>query len=159
MSHDPARVAETKSWFVKAASDLRAATHELTAVPPLTDDIVFHAQQAAEKAMKGYLSWHDQPFRRTHDLAEVGCLCTAIDATLEPLLRRAVKRIQVLPDAEQTRILSRVMQAEGKKVAWSEVEAIQQRMGKLDVDDEQFTREIVEAVREVRRERRRKSRS
>ena len=36
MSHDPARVAETKSWFVKAASDLRAATHELTAVPPLT---------------------------------------------------------------------------------------------------------------------------
>jgi hypothetical protein len=39
------------------------------------------------------------------------------------------------------------------------VEAIQQRMGKLDVDDEQFTREIVEAVREVRRERRRKSRS
>jgi HEPN domain-containing protein len=89
MSHDPARVAETKSWFVKAASDLRAATHELTAVPPLTDDIVFHAQQAAEKAMKGYLSWHDQPFRRTHDLAEVGCLCTAIDATLEPLLRRA----------------------------------------------------------------------
>ena len=73
--------------------------------------------------------------------------------------RDLVKRIQVLPDAEQTRILSRVMQAEGKKVAWSEVEAIQQRMGKLDVDDEQFTREIVEAVREVRRERRRKSRS
>jgi hypothetical protein len=73
--------------------------------------------------------------------------------------RDLVKRIQVLPDAEQTRILSRVMQAEGKKVAWSEVEAIQQRMGKLDVDDERFTREIVEAVREVRRERRRKSRS
>jgi hypothetical protein len=29
MSHDPARVAETKSWFAKAASDLRAASHEL----------------------------------------------------------------------------------------------------------------------------------
>jgi transposase InsO family protein len=69
------------------------------------------------------------------------------------------KRIQVLPDAEQIKILSRVMPAEGKKVGWSEVERIQQRMGKLDVDDEQLTREIVEAVREVRRERRRKSRS
>jgi hypothetical protein len=36
MPHDPARVAETKSWFEKAANDLRAADHEITAVPPLT---------------------------------------------------------------------------------------------------------------------------
>jgi hypothetical protein len=62
MPLDPARIAETKSWFEKAASDLRAADHDLIATPPLTDDVVFHAQQAAEKAMKGYLSWHDQPF-------------------------------------------------------------------------------------------------
>ena len=40
------------------------------------------------------------------------------------------------------KILSRVMQAEGRKVPWSYVEAIQRRMGKLDVDDEKFTREI-----------------
>jgi hypothetical protein len=73
--------------------------------------------------------------------------------------RDLVKRIQVLPDAEQVKILSQVMQAEGRKVAWSEVEAIQRQMGKRDVGDEKFTREIVEAVREVRRERRRKSRS
>ncbi len=89
MPHDPVRLAETKSRFEKAANDLRAADHELTAVPPLTDDMVFHAQQAAEKAMKGYLSWYDQPFRKTHDLAEVGRQCTSIDASLEPLLRRA----------------------------------------------------------------------
>ena len=42
MPHDPARVAETKSWLEKAANDLRVAYHELTAAPPLTDDIVFH---------------------------------------------------------------------------------------------------------------------
>jgi HEPN domain-containing protein len=89
MPHDPVRVAETKSWFEKAANDLRAADHEFTAVPPLTDDIVFHAQQASEKAMKGYLSWHDQPFRKTHDLAELGRQCTTIDGSLETLLRRA----------------------------------------------------------------------
>ena len=89
MPLDPARTAETKSWFEKAASDLRAADHDLIATPPLTDDVVFHAQQAAEKAMKGYLSWHDQPFRKTHDLTEVGRQCTAIDASLETLLRRA----------------------------------------------------------------------
>jgi transposase InsO family protein len=73
--------------------------------------------------------------------------------------RDLVKRIQILPDAEQIKILSRVMQAEGKKVAWTEVEAIQRRMGKRTVDDEKLTREIVEALREVRRERRRKTRS
>jgi hypothetical protein len=41
MPHDPARLADSMSWFAKAASDLRAADHEFTAVPPLTDDIVF----------------------------------------------------------------------------------------------------------------------
>jgi transposase InsO family protein len=71
--------------------------------------------------------------------------------------RDLAKRIQVLPEAEQVKILSRVMQAEGKKVAWAAVEAIQRRMSKLNVDDEKLTREIVEAVREVRRERRRKT--
>jgi hypothetical protein len=69
------------------------------------------------------------------------------------------KRIQILPDAEQIKLLSRVMEAEGKKVAWSEVEAIQRRMGNLAIDDEKLTLEIVESVREVRRERRRKNRS
>jgi HEPN domain-containing protein len=89
MPHDPTRVADTRSWFAKAANDLRAGSHELTAIPPLTDDTVFHAQQAAEKAMKGFLSWHDQPFRKTHDLAELGRQCLAIDLSLEALLKRA----------------------------------------------------------------------
>jgi HEPN domain-containing protein len=72
MQPEAARVAETRSWFVKAKEDLRAAEHEFTAVPPLLGDIVFHCQQATEKALKGFLTWHDQPFRKTHDLAELG---------------------------------------------------------------------------------------
>jgi hypothetical protein len=64
MPHDPVLVAETKDWFAKAANDLRAAEHEFTAVPPLLSDIVFHCQQAAEKAMKGFLTWHNTPFPR-----------------------------------------------------------------------------------------------
>jgi HEPN domain-containing protein len=91
MPPDPARLAETRSWLAKAASDLRAGSHDLTPDPPLTGDSVFHAQQAAEKAMKGFLSWHDQPFRKTHDLAEVGRQCAGIDVSLEPLLKRAAR--------------------------------------------------------------------
>lgn len=59
MPHDPERIAEVRSWFQKAGADLRAASFEFTAEPPLTEDIVFHAQQAAEKSIKGFLCWHD----------------------------------------------------------------------------------------------------
>lgn len=67
------------------------AEFERAAEPPLTFDVVFHAQQAAEKAMKGFLTWHDRPFRKTHNLIEIGEPCTDIDRTLEALLRRAAQ--------------------------------------------------------------------
>lgn len=89
MPHDPELVAEAKAWLAKASEDLRAAEVELAARPPLLSHTVFHAQQAAEKAMKGFLTWHQTAFRKTHNLVEVGEVCHAIDDTLEPLLRRA----------------------------------------------------------------------
>lgn len=89
MSHDPVRLADAKAWLAKADRDLRAAAHELTAVPPFTADAVFHAQQAAEKSLKGFLAWHDVPFRKTHDLAEIGHQCAGLDPSLESLLMRA----------------------------------------------------------------------
>ncbi len=47
MPVDPVLIAETKAWLRKAAYDLRAASHSLTASPPLLEDVVFHCQQAA----------------------------------------------------------------------------------------------------------------
>jgi HEPN domain-containing protein len=89
MPLDPARVAEARAWFIKAALDLRAAEFERTGDPLLSADVVFHCQQLAEKAMKGFLAWHDHPFRKTHNLVELGQQCAAIDPGLEPVLRRA----------------------------------------------------------------------
>ena len=89
MPLDPERIAEARAWFMKAYEDLRATEFERTAQPPLSSDVVFHAQQAAEKAMKGFLSLHDQPFRKTDNLVEIGEACTRVDSTLEMLLRRA----------------------------------------------------------------------
>ena len=94
MPHDPIRVADARAWLAKADMDLRAAVHELTATPPFTADAVFHAQQAAEKAMKGFLVWHDVPFRKTHDLAEIGHQCVGIDPSVEALLMRAAALTQ-----------------------------------------------------------------
>jgi hypothetical protein len=60
MLHDPELVAETKAWFARAQTDIRAAAHDWTAEPPLVEDIVFHAQQAVEKCFKGFLAWHEE---------------------------------------------------------------------------------------------------
>lgn len=89
MPHDPTLVAETREWFQRAADDLAAAAHDLTSNPPLTRDVAFHAQQAAEKAMKGFLMWHGRPFRKTHSLVELGKACVDIDISLESVLRRS----------------------------------------------------------------------
>jgi HEPN domain-containing protein len=90
MPHDAEKVSETRAWFLKSARDLQAAAHDLRAVPPLLEDVVFHCQQAAEKALKGYLTWHDQSFRKTHSIEEVGEQCLTIDPSLKPLVDRAV---------------------------------------------------------------------
>ena len=89
MPLDPALVAEVRAWLSKAAKDLSTAEYELQAEPPFCDDIVFNAQQAAEKSLKAYLSWQRIPFRKTHNLIELGEACSQIDNSLESLLRRA----------------------------------------------------------------------
>ena len=89
MPHDPIKIEEAKGWLTKAKVDLRAAEYERTADPPITPDIVFHAQQLVEKSLKTLLSWNDTPFRKTHNLVELGEQCTKIDNTLEDLLQRA----------------------------------------------------------------------
>ena len=90
MPHDPELLAETRSWFLKGSRDLEAGAFELTAPSPFTEDAVFHAQQAAEKALKGFLVWHGVPFRKTHSLEELGAQCEAVDGELKPVIDKAV---------------------------------------------------------------------
>ncbi|MBI4585191.1 MAG: HEPN domain-containing protein [Planctomycetes bacterium] len=89
MPHDPQLLADTRAWLLKAKNDLRGADIDLEAQPPLMSDAVFHCQQAVEKAFKGFLTWHDVPFRKTHDLGELGQQCLAKDASLTQLCQQA----------------------------------------------------------------------
>jgi HEPN domain-containing protein len=50
---------------------------------------VFHSQQAAEKAAKAFLAFHNVPFRKVHDLKELGGQCCALDPSLSPLMEEA----------------------------------------------------------------------
>ena len=64
MPLDPARLEDTVRWLTRAGTDLRAARHDLAAVPPILDDAVFHCQQAAEKALKGFSAGMTSSFAR-----------------------------------------------------------------------------------------------
>lgn len=93
MPSETPRLRDTRGWLSKADLDVHAARIDIDAYPPLLEDASFHCQQAVEKALKAFLTWHDQPFRRTHDLNELGRQVTAIEPELEPLLpgRRALR--------------------------------------------------------------------
>jgi HEPN domain-containing protein len=90
MPPEEARLQDARAWLAKAELDLKAAAHEMAAPSEgLWGDVMFHAQQAAEKSMKAFLAWHDVPFRKTHHLEELGRQCAAVDTTLAPVADQA----------------------------------------------------------------------
>ena len=56
MPHDPVLLADTRAWMEKARLDLGAGDADLSHDPPYSGDAMFHAQQAAEKALKAFLA-------------------------------------------------------------------------------------------------------
>jgi HEPN domain-containing protein len=89
LAPDQAVLAEVRAWMHKASEDVRAAEVARAAVPPLSEAAVFHCQQAAEKAIKGFLTLHARPFRKTHSIEDVGALAIAIDPSLRSAIDRA----------------------------------------------------------------------
>jgi HEPN domain-containing protein len=94
LAPDQAVLAEVRAWMHKASEDVRVAEVARAAVPPLSEAAVFHCQQAAEKAIKGFLTPHARPFRKTHSIEDVKALAIAID----PSLRRAIDRAAPLTE-------------------------------------------------------------
>ena len=83
------RTLEVRGWLLRASEDLRAGRHDLTAMPPLVNDVVFHAQQCVEKVMKAYLVHREQTFRKTHNLTELGGAVARLEPTLNDLMKHA----------------------------------------------------------------------
>ncbi len=90
MSVEQARLEDTQAWLRKAAGDIRAGTLLLRHDPELAERILFFAQQSIEKAFKGFLTWHDEPFRKTHDLAELGGACASKAPELAAIVEKTV---------------------------------------------------------------------
>ena len=81
------------NWVKKANNDLKTAKDELATENPATDTICFHCQQAVEKFLKAFLTFHDKPFRKTHNLAELLYLCIEVDRDFENLPIKKIDRL------------------------------------------------------------------
>ena len=82
---DEAKLHEIRAWLAKAVHDLRSAEWLVARPDPLCDAAGFHCQQVAEKALKAYLTWRDEPFEKTHSLVALVAKCLQFDASFETL--------------------------------------------------------------------------
>jgi len=75
-----------QSWKIKSEHDLKACRQLLQADEPLTEIVAFHAQQAVEKALKGFLiSRKCFDFPKTHDLGRLLDLAESFEPELSSL--------------------------------------------------------------------------
>jgi len=74
-----------RQWVCKANKDLDAARILLQSGPSMGGIVGFHAQQAAEKYVKAYLTWNQIDFPKTHN---IGALIVLISGHNEELAER-----------------------------------------------------------------------
>ncbi len=72
-----------RAWIKKAENDLINAENTIKMESPPTDTICFHAQQCAEKYLKGFLTFHELDFPKTHSLEDLVLLCKGVAPNIE----------------------------------------------------------------------------
>ena len=84
-----------EKWLEKAYTDLRVA-EKLFEIGEEPWVIVFHAQQAVEKALKAYLVLHNKYFGKTHNLSRLIDLCSEIDQEFQQLHELSIDELHPL---------------------------------------------------------------
>jgi HEPN domain-containing protein len=76
-------------WIAKARRDMEAAKRMIDCADPLLDTGAYHCQQAAEKALKGWLTFHGTGVIKTHDLVHLIRECARMDSGFLELIEMA----------------------------------------------------------------------
>lgn len=79
----------TAAWLEKARRDLEAALRLIKCENPLSDIGVYHCQQAAEKALKAWLTSRDIVFQKTHDIELLLTQCVPLEPGFNALQMQA----------------------------------------------------------------------
>ena len=72
-----------EDWLLKAKRDLDTA--KVLLENAFHDTAIYHTQQCAEKALKGYCVYRSQPLIKTHDLDKILNICIRLDSSLSEL--------------------------------------------------------------------------
>ena len=75
-----------KSWFKRADEDLLLIEVLLKEESFFPNPICFHAEQVAEKYLKGFLAHHELHVRKVHDLEILVKDCQKVDQSFEEVL-------------------------------------------------------------------------
>lgn len=68
-----------EAWLEKSLHDLKSARILAESADTVLDAAVYHTQQSAEKALKAFLAFNNQPIVKTHDLTALNDLCVKLD--------------------------------------------------------------------------------
>ena len=82
---------EFEKWFRKAEDDLLVIKNNLLSTEVPIDACCFHAQQAAEKYLKGYLVSKLVIFPKTHDLQSLLNLCIEIHDSFSRIIEQSIR--------------------------------------------------------------------
>jgi HEPN domain-containing protein len=63
--------------------DLKSAEYLWNMHPLPVEVICYHCQQAVEKLLKGFLAFHGEPIRKTHDLTLLNSICKTLDSSFQ----------------------------------------------------------------------------
>ena len=72
-----------EEWLLKAQRDLDTAKAILEKA--YHDTAIYHTQQCAEKALKGYCVYRFQPLIKTHDLEKILNICISLESSFQQL--------------------------------------------------------------------------
>ena len=88
--HDKVRDEFVHQWLLKAEEDFNAAKSLITHEASFLSTVCFHSQQAAEKYLKAFLTYHQVEFPKTHDIDELLDLIAPKASKLSESLRDVI---------------------------------------------------------------------
>ncbi len=78
-------------WIKKADRDIISARKLFES--EIYDYSLFHSQQAVEKYLKAFLTYHNKPFSKTHDITLLLKKCIEIDDSFRELIKMEVDKL------------------------------------------------------------------
>lgn len=104
-----------QQWLSRAQSDLHLGEAALEIPGVILEDACFHAQQCAEKALKGLLSYYEIPYPRTHILEVLIDLLKETDVEVPDFVDQAYILTQYAVQTRYPGVWEPVMNDEANK--------------------------------------------